>query len=319
LSRLPDWSRAFGRALFTGRIRQSPADFEVVEKLDVRFTGSGEHDWLRVRKTGANTHWVAQQLARWASVPVRDTGYAGLKDRHAVTEQWFSVRRSIREPTSWDGFRADGVQILDRQVHNRKLKRGTHAGNSFRIAVRGADAAEPADIEARLERIAAQGVPNYFGEQRFGHDGSNIELGRAVLDGCRVSRHKRGIGLSAIRSLEFNEALSIRVAAGSWNRLLPGDFANLDGSGSVFPVDEITADLERRCAELDVHPCGTLPALPDLRVEAAHRPLRLRVADLAWQVDDDRLQLEFSLGKGSYATAVLRELCDCSAAPQQHV
>jgi tRNA pseudouridine13 synthase len=313
LSRLPDWSRASGRELFAGRIRQTPADFVVVERLDVEFSGFGEHDWLRVRKTGANTHWVAEQLARQASVPVRDVGYAGLKDRHAVTEQWFSVRRRVREPTSWDEFRADGVDILDQQVHNRKLKRGTHAGNSFRIAVLGTGAAEPDDVEARLAWIAARGVPNYFGEQRFGRDGANLELGRTVLDGRRVSRHKRSIGISAIRSFEFNQALSKRVAAGRWDRLAPGDFANLDGSGSVFAVDEVTAELERRCEEMDIHPCGVLPAIPELRVEAARRPLRMRVADLAWEIESDALRLEFSLGKGGYATAVLREIGACSA------
>jgi tRNA pseudouridine13 synthase len=315
LSQLPDWHRAWGRALFTGRIRQSPADFVVVENLDVQFSGAGEHDWLRVRKTGANTHWVAEQLARHASVPVRDVGYAGLKDRHALTEQWFSVRRSVSEPTPWDGFRADGVEILDRRVHARKLKRGAHTGNTFRIAVRGAGAAEPAGLSARLAGIAAQGVPNYFGEQRFGRAGANVELGRAVLDGRRLSRHRRGIGISAIRSFEFNEALSRRVVAGSWNRLEPGGFANLDGSGSVFAVKELTVDLERRCAELDIHPCGTLPAIPAVRVEAAHRPLRMRVVELAWKLDGDVLWLEFSLGKGSYATAVLREICAYQALP----
>ena len=158
-------------------------------------------------------------------MPVRDTGYAGLKDRHAVTEQWFSVRRSIREPTSWDDFRADGVEILDRQVHNRKLKRGAHAGNSFRIAVQGADAAESADIDARLERVAAEGVPNYFGEQRFGHHGSNIELGRAVLNGCRVSRHKRGI---AARLLPLQEK------DGSWWDYQLMNFHKAYGTGYVL-------------------------------------------------------------------------------------
>lgn len=308
MSPIPDWARAHGPGLFAAQIRSAPDEFQVSEQLAVDFVGEGEHDWLRVRKTGANTHWVAEQLARQASVPVRDVGYAGLKDRHAVTEQWFSVRRRVREPTSWDGFRVEGVDILEQQVHNRKLKRGAHTGNVFRIAVRGAVAAEPADIEARLSVIAAQGVPNYFGEQRFGRHGSNIELGRAVLDGRRVSRHKRGIGISAIRSFEFNRELSLRVAAGSWNRLEPGDVANLDGSGSVFAVDEVTPELERRCAELDVHPCGTLPALPEVRADAAHRPLRTRVADFRWELEDDVLWLDFGLGKGSYATSVLREI-----------
>ena len=155
--------------------------------------------------------------------------------------------------------------------------------------------------------IKEKGVPNYFGEQRFGRDGANVALGQAVLVGRRVSRHKRSVGLSAIRSLQFNDSLDRRVRAGSWDRLLPGDIANLDGTGSVFAVEEITPDLRQRCAEMDIHPCGSLPEIPAARVAASHRSLRLRVHDLQWEMESDVLWLEFRLGRGSYATAVLRE------------
>jgi tRNA pseudouridine13 synthase len=292
--------------LFTGRIRTAPADFVVTELLSIDFSDDGEHDWLWVEKIGANTVWVAEQLARYASIAPRDVGYAGLKDRHAVTRQWFSVRRPSADGTNWASFEADGISILDRKLHRRKLKRGAHKGNEFRIAVRSNEIASLGNETAeRLAAIRVEGVPNYFGEQRFGRDGGNIELGRAVVAGRRMSRNKRSIGISAVRSLEFNNELGARVEDGTWNRILEGDTVNLDGTRSIFTVDEVTPELEQRCKEMDIHPSGLLPGIDELGIEPASRPLRLRIQDLQWEIDDDALWLEFSLGRGSYATAVL--------------
>ncbi len=310
---LPEWEHAFGPVLFAGRIRTTPDDFKVVEELDIEFAHEGEHDWLRIRKTGANTHWVAQRLAEFAGVGGRDVGYSGLKDRHAVTEQWFSVHRKPGTDPDWGRFDAEGVEVLESRQHRRKLRRGTHRSNRFRIAVRAEGLpAMSSDIDARFELIAARGVPNYFGEQRFGRDGGNIALGQAVLDGRRVPRHKRSLGLSALRSLRFNEELDKRVRDGSWDSLEPGDTANLDGTGSVFEIEELTPELQQRCAELDIHPCGTLPALGEAGVKAACRPLRLRVAELEWEIEGNALWAQFTLGRGSYATAVLREIASVS-------
>ena len=309
MAELPDWARAYGPPLVTFTIRGEPSDFVVTELLDIECSGDGEHDWLRIEKTGANTSWVADQLARHAGVPSRDVGYSGLKDRHAVTSQWFSVRRPTGEGTDWRALEVDGVTLLEWRRHQRKLKRGAHRGNAFRIALRGDDIEAYRDpLVERLELVAGNGAPNYFGEQRFGRDGGNIALGEAVIAGRRVSRSKRSIGLSALRALAFNNELSERVEAGSWNRLLPGDTANLDGSGSVFDVDAVTDELEQRCGELDIHPCGTLPALEAAGVKAAHRPLRMRVAGLQWEFAAGVLWLRFELRKGCFATSVLREL-----------
>ena len=313
MSPLPDWARALGPVLFIGRIRSSPSDFIVTEVLNFEFSDDGEHDWLWVEKIGANTVWVAEQLAIHASISARDVGYAGLKDRHAVTRQWFSVRRPGAEGTDWSTLKVDGVRILEQKLHRRKLKRGAHKGNSFRIAVRGGEVASlGGEIAERLEAIRAQGVPNYFGEQRFGRDGGNIELGRAVVAGRRMARSKRSIGISAIRSLEFNDELDVRVRDGTWNRILPGDVVNLDGTRSVFTVDELTPELEQRCNEMDIHPSGCLPGISAIGVEPSSRSLRLRVQDLNWEIDGDALWLDFSLGRGSYATAVLREIAQVS-------
>ena len=133
-------------------------------------------------------------------------------------------------------------------------------------------------------------------------------MGRAVIAGRRMPRNKRSIGISAVRSLEFNDELDDRVRDDTWNRILPGDVANLDGTRSIFTVDEVTPELEQRCKDMDIHPSGSLPGIDELGVEPASRPLRLRVQNLQWEIDGDALWLEFSLGRGSYATAVLREL-----------
>lgn len=324
--------------MFTGQIRSAVSDFIVVERLAVDFSNDGEHDWLWIEKKGANTVWVAEQLAHHAGIPLRDVGYAGLKDRHAVTQQWFSVRRPGASDSSWDDFTAEGVRVVEHKVHRRKLRRGAHQGNEFRIALRGDEiAARHADIDERIERIRAHGVPNYFGEQRFGRGGANLDLGKAVLAGRRLARAKRSIGLSALRSFLFNEILDRRVRDGSWQRILPGELANLDGSGSVFAVDALTPELEKRCATFDIHPTATLwgreaplgsgrsamlqeeataphkdlcSGLESFGLDAASRSLRLRVTDLKGELDGDALWLEFSLRKGSYATVVLREIAD---------
>jgi tRNA pseudouridine13 synthase len=335
---LPEWARAHGAPLFTASIRDEPADFQVIEDLGFDLAGDGEHDFLWVEKVAANTDWVARQLARHAGVRAADVGYSGMKDRHAITRQWFSVPR--RE-TGWASFAAEGVTILDVRRHHRKLRRGTHSGNSFRIALRTPRAAALRQVaEERLARVADFGVPNYFGPQRFGRDGGNIDLARRLFAGARLKRDKRSIAISAARSFLFNEILSVRVADGSWQQVLPGEVVNLDGSGSVFRADSVDETLERRAREMDIHPTATLwglrsdrsrgeisqgaiealqrnatEAYADLRTglerlgaKAGHRPLRLRVQNLSWAFEDDALWLEFGLPAGGFATSVLREI-----------
>lgn len=333
---IPDWARACGSTLFTASIRSVPADFVVVENLQIEFSDDGEHDWLLIEKTGANTQWVAERLADHARVSARDAGYSGMKDRHAITRQWFSVRRPGAAGPHWNAFEAIGVTILEQHRHRRKLRRGTHKSNSFRIALRADGVGDPeSGIVARLSQIRVNGVPNYFGEQRFGRGGSNLDLCRSLFSGRRLSRNKRSLALSTARSMVFNDIVDARVRSGTWNTILPGEIANLDGSGSVFVVAEVDAEIERRCAEMDIHPTATLwgdgappgagavadienqvaAAHPDLcaglinaRVEASSRPLRLPVQDLQWAIEADTVWLEFSLGRGGYATAVLREI-----------
>ncbi len=320
---LPDWARAHGDPLFAAQIRSQPADFDVTEELGFELSGDGEHDYLFIEKTAANTDWVLRQLAAHAAVPAKDVGCAGLKDRHAVTRQWFSVPRW--HAPDWQTLVIDGVRLLEQQRHNRKLRRGAHKGNRFRIVLRG-PLPDERSLQARLSLIASAGVPNYFGPQRFGRGASNIALADAWSAGRRLPRQKRSLAISAARSFLFNQILDARVREKTWDKLVAGDVVNLDGTGSVFDAAALDDELVRRCAEMDIHPAGPLcgettspesvpgghenwlAALQKARVKAAHRSLRLRVTDFEWLTGEDALELKFVLGRGAFATAVLREI-----------
>ncbi len=332
---LPDWSRAYGAPAASLSIRGEPDQFQVEERLGFEFSGSGEHDYLYIEKSGTNTAWLAKQLATYAGIPIRDVGYAGLKDRHALTRQWFSIRQKSATSPDWQNFAAEGVRLLDVRRHRRKLKRGAHKGNRFRIAIRNrADQWDKKDVDARLNKITACGVPNYFGPQRFGRQGRNVDRCRRLLAGAKAPRLERSLALSAGRSLLFNAILDARVRAATWDVIQPGECVSLDGSRSVFAADCVTPELEARCNTFDIHPSATLwgrgaplsrGAVAELEqaiagkepelsaglctagLKAASRPLRLRVDDVSAQIDEDLLWLEFSLVPGGYATAVLRE------------
>lgn len=332
-----DPPRASGPALGTGRLRSVPEDFVVDEDLGFEPRGEGSHVLVQVRKRGANTDWVARELARDARVRHFDVGYAGLKDRHAVTTQWFSVPRGRREPATWVGQHGEGYEVLAAHAHHRKLPRGALAANRFELRIR--DVTAPAEsLAERMAAMAAHGVPNYFGPQRFGRGLGNLAaLSRGALD--RRDRH----ALSAARSLVFNALLAERVRRGDWARLLPGDLANLDGTGSIFAVEALDDALLARVARLDVHPTGPLPGRGDSRLagapaaleasiaaqfadvvtqlataglEAARRPLRVAVRDLRWDREADALRLRFRLDAGSFATTVVREILDVHEAEQ---
>ncbi len=339
---LPDWQRAGGVPSISALLRQQAADFRVTELLDIEFSDDGEHDWLWIEKTATNTAWLARQLARFAGIPAADVGYSGLKDRNAVTHQWFSVRRARGQEHDWAEFELAGVTLLRSVRHNRKLRRGTHRANQFALRLREVSA----DPESALKRISTCGIPNYFGEQRFGRNGSNIAMAGSLFAGKRLKREARSMALSAARSLIFNDVLDARIAEGTWNKLLPGDIASLDGSNSHFAVAEVDDTLTSRCAAFDVHPSGPLWGRRGMALErvaseqavlsrhakfcagleqhmdAARRALRVRPMDLQWQFSGNELLLEFSLPSGCYATSLLREVLsyeDCSlrsVAPQ---
>ncbi len=321
---LPDWRRAYGAPLITATLRNSPEDFDVTEQLGFELSGDGEHDYLYIQKTGTNTDWLAGELARFARIPAKDVGYSGLKDRHAVTRQWFSVPR-WNQP-NWATFDAQGVQLLQVGRNARKLRRGAHRSNSFRIVLRDIDVRPGHLLDERLQNIRDSGVPNYFGVQRFGRGAGNLELADAWASGKRLPRQLRSLAISAARSFLFNQMLAVRVADGCWNKLIAGDVANLNGTGSVFDVDVLDKRLVERCRTLDIHPTALLwgdgastddipeghdnwlLALGKARVKPARRSLRLKVDDLQWRFDRDALELSFGLCRGAFATSVVREI-----------
>lgn len=332
---------AHGGPPATGLLRSEPADFQVDEQLGFEPSGSGEHAFIVIEKTGANTEWVARELARVAGVAPLAVGFAGLKDRHAVTRQAFTVQLAGRVDPDWSSLAIDGVRVVSATRHNRKLKRGAHRGNRFRIVLRDVRGDRDA-IGQRLATIAARGVPNYFGEQRFGRDGGNLALAARLFAGERMPRERRGIALSAARSELFNAVLAARVERGDWDQAIDGEVWMLDGTHAIFGPEPWTDDLARRLAAGDIHPTGPLWGRGELRptgavaaleraaiapfgtfadgleragLEQERRALRLRATGLAhtWEAPD-RLVVEFGLGAGSFATTVLREVCDWRAA-----
>ncbi|HEY6516573.1 MAG TPA: tRNA pseudouridine(13) synthase TruD [Steroidobacteraceae bacterium] len=326
--------RAHGAPLCAGRLRTEPEDFLVEEQLGFEPAGAGQHVLLKVRKREANTQWIARELARACGCRPADIGYAGLKDRHAVATQWFTVPQSRLSPEDWLGVSSAEYQVLEAHRHSRKLPRGALAGNRFVIKVRGI-AIDDESLAARLAAVATRGVPNYFGPQRFGRDGANLK--RISEDARALGPAERGFILSAARSLVFNAVLAERLGDGSWERLESGDLANLDGRASHFRVEAEDPALAERLAQLDIHPTGPLwgrgappsggrvleleqrvaAGLPAACVlvaragmEQERRSLRLAVRDLHWRRDadaGDSIIVEFRLGRGAYATAVLRE------------
>lgn len=321
-------------------LKKEPEDFKVSERLGFVADGGSAHVLLEVEKRGRDTLGVARQLARAAGVPSRDVGFAGLKDRVAVATQWFTVP-ATQTAAQWMLQEGDGFKVLRAEPHSRKLRRGALQGNHFQIRLTelGGDTST---LQARLEALPSTGVPNYFGLQRFGREGSNLFAVQRLLESGRLpaGREARGFVLSAARALVFNAVLAERVQQGSWNQLLPGELVNLDGRGSWFVADLIDATLLARLEALDIHPTGPLagarsesvgasraledavlerfqplPAvLEQVGLEAARRPLRVIPREFVASWQGNTLDLSFVLPPGAYATMVVRELVATSDA-----
>lgn len=329
--------QAHGDPVLRARMRATPEDFRVEELDAFQATGSGEHLLLTIEKRAANTAFIAARLAQWAGVPLMAVSYAGLKDRHAVTRQRFSVHLPGRDAPDLSALESSELHVVAGTRHARKLPRGALAGNRFAIVLREIEG-DHAAIEERLRAIAAHGVPNYFGEQRFGRFGDNVAQAQAMFAGRRVAREKRTLLLSAARSDLFNRVLAARVLAGTWNRGLAGEVWMLDGTRSVFGPEPMSAALAQRLEDFDIHPTGPLWGRGMLRSEDEARALeeailgdddlaalrrgletaglnqerratRLRPQEPAWTwLDPQALELRFSLPPGTYATTLLAEL-----------
>jgi len=329
------WPYVYGQPSGSGIIRSCPEDFMVKEHLSFEPSGEGEHVFLLVQKVGENTDYVARQLAKFAKVRQRDVSYAGLKDRHAVTTQWFSVWLPGKVDPDWADIETDTIKVLHTIRHARKLKRGVLSGNSFKIIIRQWQGDKDMTL-GQLEAMKKEGIANYYGSQRFGHAGQNINKALALFQGARVGREQRSLYLSAARSFLFNTILAYRVSHNCWNQALSGDTYQFDLSHSFFKSEQPDAEIIRRIANKDMHPTATLwgrgeygvcadalaieqqvleayPALVqgliNCAVDSDRRALRVNVQELQWQfIDETSLELSFTLPPGSYATALIREI-----------
>ena len=334
-----DWAYALGKPTAQGSIKLAPDDFRVTELTEVEPAGSGEHVWLWIEKNKASTDEVAKKLAKLAKVRTMDVGYAGRKDFLARTKQWFSVWLPNKLEPDWAQLDDTTVSVLQASRHTRKLKLGAHQGNRFRITVRNLSDPDH-QLPSRLEQVANQGVPNYFGLQRFGREFSNLGKAVHLAEGgnLRIGRKQRGMLLSSARSFLFNQCLSERVKDGSWSSLKMGEPLMLDGSSAYFLAESNSVDLSSRLEAGDIHPSapllGRIDPQSDFRaktwyqkeqeilkkhdslgrwliewgLEHQRRATRCLPNDLQSALNTERLTLDFELGKGQFATSVLREL-----------
>jgi tRNA pseudouridine13 synthase len=282
----------------SGVIKLQPEDFYVEELLDLALSGDGEHLYLFVEKVGQNTEYVAKQLASVFKVRPMDVGFSGLKDRWAVTRQWFSIyvrNQHFEDLRLLEGI--EGVRLIKSGRHMRKLRRGEHRGNAFRITVRGLS--NPLSLVDTLSDIKSRGYPNYFGVQRFGRESQNLERAKQWFRGeIKVSRSQRSFYLSAARSYLFNLMLSDKVKEGTW----------LDGEGPLYgdPVEGVAPITPDEDAFFDRF-TELVAGLHKNRMTLARRPYRMRAENLSWEVKDDLLVLSFELGTGAFATSLLAE------------
>lgn len=334
-----NWPHAFGEPPIRGVMRQTPADFFVEERLGFEPDGKGEHCWLWIEKENLNTADAAQRLARFAGIRESDISYSGLKDKRAVARQWFCLHLLNRQ-VDWSVWDDSALRILRAERHSKKLRRGTHRSNYFEITLRDVQGDTDA-LQSRIAQIRQQGVPNYFGEQRFGRDGRTFELAkRAAEQNSRLKRQQASLYFSALRSYLFNEVLSHRIANNNWNTPLEGEVFMLHRSNSVFS-QALDAALLARFESGDIHLSGPMPGVEGTivptdavlqieqavlhehdalvnyliaaKVESARRSLRLVPDDLCVeQIDNGTWRFAFTLGRGCFATSLMRELVSYS-------
>ncbi|MFX1678502.1 tRNA pseudouridine(13) synthase TruD [Mitsuaria sp. CC2] len=311
---LPLWPNAYPASGASATLKLHNEDFIVTELPLQLPSGEGEHLWLDIEKNGANTAFIALQLSDATGVQERDVGYAGLKDRYAITRQWFSIYLPKGETPDLTLLQHPEFKVLSQTRHVKKLRPGDLKGNRFRIVLRDVTGDRDA-IETNLKSVAAHGVPNYFGAQRFGHDGGNVEQGRAMLAReIRVRNpKKKGIYLSAVRSFVFNEVLALRIRQGLWGKTLPGDVMDeaglptgpLWGRGRVSTTDEAQA-LENGVAQPHATLCD---GMEHAGLDQERRSLVASPSDMSWEWPQaDQLVITFSLPAGNYATSVLNEI-----------
>ena len=327
----------YGKPTTHGLYKQQYEDFMVIEELGFELTGEGEHVLVYLEKKDYNTIFVAEQLAKYVGISAKNVSYAGLKDRQAITQQWFSLHLPGKETPDFTQFNLTGCRILQINRHNKKLKIGALKGNRFKIVLR--NISDKQAIESKLNLIKKHGVPNYFGEQRFGRDQNNITQAIKWASGeiSVKDRKKRSFYLSAARSAIFNQIVSQRIEQNIEQTVLDGDILQLSKSNSWFlsKTEELLL-LQQRLQNGEINitapmvgdsPLSTTSIALEFetnclkrwscfeqlfkkeRMETSRRSILLRPEELKWQwIRDNNIEISFYLPSGCYATSVLREL-----------
>lgn len=324
-----------GKPDITGDLRTTPADFKVFELLPFSPSGEGEHLLLFIEKTGVNTVFVARQLAKFFGVRDMHVTYAGLKDKNAVTQQWFGIHLPGNKPVDISELNIDGVTVLSSSRHNKKLKTGALIGNRFELILRNVSHVD--DAITRFEQVTKTGAPNYFGEQRFGFNGSNLDRALALFGGQKVKdKKKRGMYLSSARSYLFNQVIGARINSEQFSSPVEGDVFMLSGTQSIFKWDADDTDIQARLLSHDIDITAPMWGKGELLTALEAKALeqqsvsnyqalcqgleshglkqerrRIRLTPLqpkAKKLDEQTCLLSFILPAGSYATAILREV-----------
>ncbi len=333
---------AHGGTVGAGQLKQQAEDFIVNERLTFTPSGEGEHEFVYVQKKGLNTDEVLKKLAVHAGVTRRSVSYAGMKDKHAVTKQWFSVHLPGRAAPDWQLLEDDSIKIKRSTRHLKKLKRGVIQFNEFEIVISQLTV-DHALLQQRIEQIKMFGVPNYFMQQRFGYLCQNLDRAYGLFSRGEKIKNKqlKGLLLSSARSFLFNQVLSERVKAENWDKAIPGDAFMLSGTRQYFTDKANSTTTHTRLMEHDIHPSGPLFGVNDKvvsasveqledtvftansvfckgllkeKVDSARRALRVVPTDFkAELISTDKLRLSFKLPSGSYATAVIRELINTTS------
>ena len=311
-----DWAHVWSdpKPACGGLYRLEPADFRVDEVLGFDPSGEGEHVYLHIEKVGQNTQWVMDELARQLGIKRKLFGHSGIKDRHAIATQWISFQDPTRA-ADFEKLEIPGVRLLDTNSHTKKLRPGMHQENRFELRLH--ELTSKADnLAPLLDVVSKNGFPNYFGEQRFGHDGGNLASGWKLLESRRLKEHKKkSIYLSALRSFLFNQVLNQRI-----RKNLVQELDELDSTGPLWgrgraKVSEYQQAFERKMVS-DWQPL--CDALEYSGLTQERRALMVIPANMHWEWESkDTLRLEFSLPPGSYATSLIRELGDFTDASKR--
>ncbi len=325
---------AYDKPEISGRLKVQNSDFRVDEIMPIQTSGEGEHLWMLIEKDGANTDWVAQQLAKHAGLKSMAVSYAGMKDRHAVTTQWFSLHLPGMEDPDFSTLETDEFKVLKMSRHDRKLKRGALSGNRFQIRI--TDLSGDIDsIEEKLQKIKNNGVPNYFGEQRFGREMGNLFKAEKMFNRelKKIKKQQRGLYLSSARSWIFNQILSARIQQKNWLVPMRGEVYMLNGKSACFVSENNEIENSRLMnREINLTAClwgegesmaksevlelenkvadeykNFAEGLASARLKQERRSMRLVPENLSWKMIDDSLEINFDLPAGTFATMLLRE------------